>query len=49
MEIEGIFRATFFVLFAAVMAVRAYSGWKIRRADGSGWLVQDEAVEREGA
>jgi protein-S-isoprenylcysteine O-methyltransferase Ste14 len=45
---ERIFRAIFFVLFVAVVAVRAYYGWKIRRTGESSWSVKDEAVEREG-
>lgn len=48
MESERIFRTIFFVLFIAVMAVRAYYGWKIRRTGGSSWSVKNEAVEREG-
>jgi protein-S-isoprenylcysteine O-methyltransferase Ste14 len=48
MESERIFRAIFFVLFIAVMAVRAYYGWKIRRTGGSSWSVKGKAVEREG-
>jgi protein-S-isoprenylcysteine O-methyltransferase Ste14 len=48
MESEPIFRVIFFVLFIAVMTVRAYYGWKLRRTGGSSWSVKDEAVEREG-
>lgn len=48
MDTEQIFRVIFFVLFIAVMAVRAYYGWKIRRTDESSWFVENEAVEREG-
>jgi hypothetical protein len=48
MESERIFRTIFFVLFIAVMTVRAYYGWKIRRTGGSSWSVKNEAVEREG-
>lgn len=49
MASEGIFRVIFFMMFTAAMAVRAYYGWKIWRADRRGWLCQNEAVEREGA
>jgi protein-S-isoprenylcysteine O-methyltransferase Ste14 len=48
MNIETYFRSIFFTLFVAVLAVRAYFGWKIRRTDRSSWFVQKKAVEREG-
>jgi len=47
-DTERTFRSLFFALFVAVMAVRAYYGWKIRRTEGSNWAVEDKAVEREG-
>jgi len=47
-DTEQTFRSLFFALFVAVMAVRAYYGWKIRRTEGSNWAVEDKAVEREG-
>lgn len=49
MRSEPIFRAIFFILFTAIIAVRIYYGWKIRRTDESSWFVEKEAVEREGA
>jgi protein-S-isoprenylcysteine O-methyltransferase Ste14 len=48
MESEPIFRAIFFVLLIAVIAIRMYYGWRIGRTGESGWSVQAEAVEREG-
>ncbi len=48
MNIETYFRSIFFILFIAVLVVRAYFGWKIRRTDRSSWFVQKEAIEREG-
>jgi protein-S-isoprenylcysteine O-methyltransferase Ste14 len=45
---ETTFRSIFFVLFMAVLVVRVYFGWKIRRANGSSWSVQQDAVKREG-
>ncbi|MBN1886828.1 MAG: isoprenylcysteine carboxylmethyltransferase family protein [Thermoflexales bacterium] len=48
MTIETTFRSIFFTLFIAVLVIRLYFGWKIRRADGGSWFVQKEAVEREG-
>lgn len=48
MESEPIFRATFFVLLIAVIAIRVYYGWKAGRMGVSGWSLKEEAVEREG-
>jgi protein-S-isoprenylcysteine O-methyltransferase Ste14 len=47
-EREQAFKVGFFALFLAVMATRAYYGWKIRRAGRSSWAVEEEAVQREG-
>jgi protein-S-isoprenylcysteine O-methyltransferase Ste14 len=47
-ESESIFRAIFFVLLVAVIAIRIYYGWRIGRTGESGWSVKAEAVEREG-
>jgi protein-S-isoprenylcysteine O-methyltransferase Ste14 len=48
MERQTIFRAIFFVLLAALIVIRMYYGWKMRRAGESGWSLEEEAVEREG-
>lgn len=48
MASETTFRSIFFILFGAVLVVRAYFGWRIRRTNSSSWFVQKEAVEREG-
>ena len=48
MESESIFRAIFFVLLIAVIAIRVYYGWRTRRTGESGWSLKEEAVEREG-
>jgi len=48
MNNETLFRIIFFTTFVAVLAIRLYFGWKIRRRDESSWFVEKEAVEREG-
>jgi len=48
MNNETLFRIIFFTTFIAVLAIRLYFGWKIRRRDESSWWVEKEAVEREG-
>ena len=48
MDDETLFRITFFVIFIAVLAVRGYFGWKLRRGGESSWKVEAEGVQREG-
>jgi protein-S-isoprenylcysteine O-methyltransferase Ste14 len=48
MESERFFRTVFFLLFVAMMAVRAYYGWTVRRTEASSWSVKEEAADREG-
>jgi hypothetical protein len=45
---ETTLRTIIYVLFIAVLVARACFGRTIRRANGSSWFVQKEAVEREG-
>jgi len=45
---EAVFKVIFFILFAALLAIRGYFGWKARQAGHCSWFADEEAVEREG-
>jgi protein-S-isoprenylcysteine O-methyltransferase Ste14 len=48
MSTYQILKTIFFALFLALLAIRAFFGWKVRRAGQSSWSVEKEAVKREG-
>ncbi len=45
---ESVYKILFFTLFAALLAIRGYYGWKARQAGHCSWFVDEEDVEREG-
>jgi protein-S-isoprenylcysteine O-methyltransferase Ste14 len=45
---EQTLRAAFFVLFALMLGVRTYYGWRGRQRGESSWSVEEDAVDREG-
>jgi protein-S-isoprenylcysteine O-methyltransferase Ste14 len=48
MTTDQIFRTIFFAQFLAILAVRIYFGWRVRKVGQSSWSVENEAVQREG-
>ncbi len=45
---EPVLKIIFFVLFAALLAIRGYFGWKARKAGHCSWFADEDAVDREG-
>jgi protein-S-isoprenylcysteine O-methyltransferase Ste14 len=48
MNTNVVFKILFFLLFAALLAIRLFFGWRARRAGKSSWSAKPEAVKREG-
>ncbi|MBN2085739.1 MAG: isoprenylcysteine carboxylmethyltransferase family protein [Anaerolineales bacterium] len=44
-----VLKIIFFAQFIALLAIRVFFGWMVRRAGQSSWSVEKEAVKREGA
>ena len=45
---ESVFKIIFFALFAALLGIRGYFGWRTRQAGHCSWFAGKEAAEREG-
>ncbi len=45
---DAVYKIIFFALFAALLTIRGYFGWKAREAGHCSWFADEEAVEREG-
>jgi len=48
MQANMAFRIIFFALFFALLAIRAFFGWKVRQAGHNSWSLNKDAVKREG-